>query len=235
MLWRFTMGIIDRMLVVINRLTRRIIPTSVKNAGKELFRPLRTWIQLQGNRRFVNRLIASGQPVFLEIGAGRKPGGRSWVTADLCDGADIRMDLLEPFPFPDQSVDLIYSSHVLEHFSTRELESILQECLRVLKPGSKISVCVPNAVIYVDAYLNPKSFDTEGCCGYKPAYDFYSSIDYLNYVAYMGGQHRHLFDLENLLAMLSKNGFRNARERTFDSEIDLAERKHESIYAEAEK
>jgi predicted SAM-dependent methyltransferase len=185
--------------------------------------------------RLVATLLAVGAPIQLEIGAGPKKGTHGWLTADQCHGADLRLDLLKPFPFPADSVSKIYSSHVLEHFSTDQLVFVLGECRRILKPGGVISACVPDAACYVAAYLHPETFDAEKHCAYKPAYRFYSRIDYLNYTAYMGGHHRHMFDLENLLAILTGCGFRQARARPFDPTLDLASRDHESIYAEAEK
>jgi|CXWL01.1.fsa_nt_gi predicted SAM-dependent methyltransferase len=35
-------------------------------------------------------------------------------------------------PFPDQSFDVVYHSHVLEHFPKTEALGFLQECFRVL-------------------------------------------------------------------------------------------------------
>jgi predicted SAM-dependent methyltransferase len=179
--------------------------------------------------------IASGEPIKLELGAGDKKDIPGWLTTDQYPGADFVMDLLKPFPVPDNTVSMIYSSHVLEHFYTDQMEFVLSECRRILKPDGVISVCVPDSRIYLAAYLNPGSFDAEKYCTYKLGYRFYSRIDYLNYQAYMGGNHRHMFDLDNLLAILEGNGFRNVRERAFDPELDRAARDYESIYAEAEK
>ncbi len=72
----------------------------------------------------------------LNIGSGSntKPG---WINLDLAASADVRMDLRDPLPFPDQSCDLIYSEHFLEHLSYPD-ESVpfLAECRRVLKTGA---------------------------------------------------------------------------------------------------
>jgi predicted SAM-dependent methyltransferase len=186
-------------------------------------------------KKSVKTIINSRQPIYLELGSGPRKGENGWITADICKGADIIMDMLKPFPFPDNSVTKIYSSHVFEHFYTHELEFVLGECIRILKQRGTISVCVPDAKIFVEGYLNSLSFDAGKYCRYTPNYIYYSKIDYLNYIAYMGGHHRHMFDMENLLAILARNGFRNARSREFDPDIDLLDRDNHSIYVEAEK
>lgn len=189
----------------------------------------------QTNNRYIRQLLASRKPVYLELGAGCNRGKNGWVTSDICRGADLRIDLLEPFPFPDNSIDKLYSSHVFEHFYTHQLEFILSECLRVLKPGGLVSACVPNAAIYLDAYTNPDAFDPDRFCRYKPGYRFYSEIDFINYIAYMGGHHRHMFDQENLVQLLRVNGFREVSSRCFYDGLDLQARDFQSIYVEGKK
>lgn len=79
-------------------------------------------------------------------------------------------------------------------------------------------------------YLDPTQY-----FGYEPAYNHTTRIDYVNYTAYMDGEHKYLFDEENLLYILDLAGFKNAHLRQFDPSIYLKERDFESIYAEAEK
>jgi hypothetical protein len=54
-------------------------------------------------------------------------------------------------------------------------------------------------------------------------------------MAYMDGGHRHMFDIKNLLEILRYCGFSKATSRSFDQELDLQGRNHESIYALAIK
>lgn len=48
-------------------------------------------------------------------------------------------------PFPDGSFDGVYNLGVMEHFNREELDSILREFYRVLKPGGKIVIFWPHA------------------------------------------------------------------------------------------
>jgi predicted SAM-dependent methyltransferase len=47
-------------------------------------------------------------------------------------------------PIADGSVDLVYASHCLEHFSHRRLNAVLTEWRRVLKPGGVLRLGVPD-------------------------------------------------------------------------------------------
>jgi predicted SAM-dependent methyltransferase len=159
-----------------------------------------------------------------------------WIASDITGGGDIRLDLTQPIPFPDNSVELIYSSHVLEHFSYPiPMIDLLRECHRILKVGGTLSVAVPDARIFLDAYVNPGSFNKARFCSLDVGLSYKSRIDYVNFIAYMGGEHKHLFDEENLVLVLAEAGFRDVRIRAFDPDVDLEVRNHESIYAQAVK
>lgn len=220
---------------MIRRLLGDTLPQEFKQAYALVVQYFVRRAAKRANDRYIKQLLASRKPIYLELGAGSRKGENGWVTSDICRGADLRIDLLEPFPFPDNSIDKIYSSHVFEHFHTHQLEFILSECRRVLKPGGVISVCVPNAEIHLNAYNNPDAFDPDRFCRYKPGYRFYSKIDYINYIAYMGGHHFHMFDQENLIQLLKVNGFRKVSSRGFDPELDLQARDYESIYVQGKK
>jgi predicted SAM-dependent methyltransferase len=144
-------------------------------------------------------------------------------------------DLKKPLPFPGNTFLKIYASHVLEHFYYRELIRLLKEVYRILKVGGTFSICVPDASIYIKAYCHPETFDADFYCRYKPAVNVYSRIDYVNYMAYMAGHHKIMFDEENLPGILKAVGFGNVRKRNFDPELDLKKRDYESIYFIAEK
>lgn len=194
---------------------------------------VRNYIRHQRTKLRVKALLESRRPICLEVGAGDKKGCDGWVTLDMTGGCDLYWDLRKGIPFPDGTVAKLYSSHFFEHLTYREGQEFLDECLRVLSPGGSFSICVPDARIYIEAYLGQR--DGSKLCGYKPAFNSTTKIDYLNYMAYMDGLHKYMFDEENLLHILHAKGFRNVRTRPFDASLDLKERDFESIYALAEK
>jgi predicted SAM-dependent methyltransferase len=115
------------------------------------------------------------------------------------------------------------------------INRIGRECRRVLVPGGTFSICVPNAKLYLDAYVKSDSLDESRFFRWKPAYNNTTRIDYVNYIAFMEGYHKYMFDEENIVYILKSKGFRNVRVRQFDQSLDDKERDFESIYAEAEK
>lgn len=187
------------------------------------------------SKRKARRLLKERNRISIEVGAGDKRGSGEWVTIDMTPHCDLYWDLRKGIPFPDDSVERVYSSHFFEHLAFAEIQLFLQECKRVLIPGGKFLICVPNARIYLEAYVGGETLRFPPYFGYEPAYDHTTRIDYVNYIAYMGGVHKYMFDEENLVFILESAGFANVRLRKFNSDIDMPERDFESIYAEAEK
>ncbi|PIQ24597.1 SAM-dependent methyltransferase [bacterium (Candidatus Blackallbacteria) CG17_big_fil_post_rev_8_21_14_2_50_48_46] len=59
----------------------------------------------------------------------------------------LRADMTQPFPFADQSFDLIF--HPVSNCYVQEVESIWQECFRVLKPGGVLLAGLDNGFNYL--------------------------------------------------------------------------------------
>ena len=162
----------------------------------------------------------------------RNAANNGFTTVDI-NGANISWDLKNGIPLKDNSVDLIYSSHLLEHIAFKELILFLKECKRILKNNGVFSVCVPNAGNYLNAYFKGETFENNY---YPPALiETGSKIDQINYMAYMDGTHKYLFDEENLINTLLTAGFKYAQLRKFDPNLDSKGRDYESIYAIAKK
>ncbi len=79
----------------------------------------------------------------LNVGCGRNVfEGAEWTNVDIAphDGA-IVADLEKRWPFPDDSFDELYCSHVLEHVKNPLF--FMEEAWRVAKPGAAMRVLVP--------------------------------------------------------------------------------------------
>jgi predicted SAM-dependent methyltransferase len=216
------------------RSLKKFIPQPIKVAIKFVISHCR---QLQ-TRSLVRKLLKSGKPIWLDIGAGFRKSENGWITLDLCKGSYLYWDLARGLPFPENTIEKLYSSHVFEHFTPEELRVLLAECKRVLVPGGTFSVAVPNARIWIDAYVKRETLDPVKFCGMGRNDNLFAGnglLDQVNYIAYMGGGHKYLFDVENLLTILRKSGFKEVAERDFDSSIDMAARRHQSIYAQCVK
>ncbi len=188
------------------------------------------------NRRIVREIVRRGLPIKLELGSWKRVGMEDWTASDINGNGDLQLDLTQPIPFPDAAVEKIYSSHLIEHFSyPSPMLDFLRECNRILKPGGIFSVAVPNARIFLEAYMDDSDFDREKYCAYDVGLTYKTRMDYVNFVAHMGGEHKHLFDEENLLLILEEAGFSHAKLREFDPSTDREDRLHKSIYAEGTK
>ncbi|QPN64329.1 methyltransferase domain-containing protein [Synechococcus sp. CBW1004] len=155
------------------------------------------------------------------------------MTLDANEHCDLYWDLADGIPFPDHSVTEIYSSHVFEHLPPSSLVPLLRDCYRALIPGGSLSVCVPDARLFLDAYTHKRYFVDQANprCWRRGWFETGSLIDQINYIAYMGGEHRLMFDDENLPAFLRLAGFHRVSLREFKDRLDLPQRKYESIYA----
>ena len=168
----------------------------------------------------------------LEIGSG--PTKRAgWMTLDTCKGADIYWDLRYKTPFKESSFDRVYCSHVLEHFSYQNLIKLLSEVHRILRPNGEFLIAVPDASIYVDAYIGKR--DAAELMQYKPAIASDKSMDVLNYIFYMDGHHKFMFDSENLAFHCGAAGFVSCISRPFDPTLDMTARDYESLYMSCRK
>jgi predicted SAM-dependent methyltransferase len=186
----------------------------------------------RSSRAQVQRLVNGTQPINLELGSGSKKGSNGWTTLDIAPGCDLYCNLAKGIPFPDCSVQNVYSSHFFEHLTYAQTQILLGECLRVMVPGGRFSICVPNARIYLEAYVRGQVLDEQQLFKYELACNHTTRIDYVNYIAYMNEDHKYMFDEENLLYLLQNRGFKQVRIREFDPAVDLKDRECESIYAE---
>lgn len=81
----------------------------------------------------------------LDIGCGpRKRSGFIGIDKYKLPDVDILCDFeKQNLPFKDESFDIVYTNHVLEHIVN--IEKILSEISRILKPGGKLQIGVPYA------------------------------------------------------------------------------------------
>ncbi|MBU2529223.1 methyltransferase domain-containing protein [bacterium] len=94
----------------------------------------------------------------------------------------------------DNSVDLIYHCHVLEHFKRQDVSRVLKEWHRVLKPGGVLRTSVPDFDKLVEVYQKYK--DLKLIVG-----PLYGKLDYLYNI------HYNVFDYKVLSADLAAAGF----------------------------
>lgn len=109
-------------------------------------------------------MVSDQTIIKLHIG-GQQPL-ESWTIYDIeaREGVDQVGDARRLTIYPDNSVDVIYASHVLEHFYygiDNELINTLKEWHRVLKPHGKLMLSVPDLRVLCWLYLHPDAHPLE--------------------------------------------------------------------------
>jgi predicted SAM-dependent methyltransferase len=109
----------------------------------------------------------------VNLGCGQKYH-KDWINIDFVSNSEdfIQHNLLDGIPINDNEVDLVYHSHVLEHFSKVQGVYFIKECYRVLKVNGIIRIAVPDLETIVKEYLNNLQLAMEGDVEAKHNYEW---------------------------------------------------------------
>lgn len=108
-----------------------------------------------------------------------QPHYEGFVAVDIAPspGWTVAHDLTQPFPLADGSVAQILSEHCLEHLREADLQALLVECHRILRPGGWMRFAVPDYGSPRNAPYRARGFDphhTDHLC--FPTYEMLSAI-----------------------------------------------------------
>lgn len=97
-----------------------------------------------------------------------------WINIDFVSNSKkvFTHNLLNGIPRKNNSTDVVYHSHVLEHFSRDEGYLFMKECYRVLKPNGIIRIAVPDLEAIVKEYLRHLEQATSGNTKSKLNYEW---------------------------------------------------------------
>jgi predicted SAM-dependent methyltransferase len=92
---------------------------------------------------------------YLNLGCGNRFHS-SWENINFVSTGEgvVAHDLKQGIPFADNSFDVVYHSHVLEHFPKVEAVTFIRECYRVLRPQGTLRVVVPDLEQIAKVYLH---------------------------------------------------------------------------------
>jgi hypothetical protein len=134
-----------------------------------------------------------GDDVRLNLGAG-EPALDGFTSIEGKNG-----DRVYPLEdYEDGSVEEIYASHVLEHFSHRDTPDVLKHWVQKLKPGGRLRVAVPDFGYIAKAYVKGEPINTQG-------YVMGGHVD-------ADDRHGALFDRENLAELMLAAGLEQIHE-----------------------
>lgn len=114
---------------------------------------------LSKKHRIINSYTDS--PFYLNIGGGQFVRN-NWRVLDFYSDwydydeifidFDVNLEELIQWPIEDDTADLIFSAHTLEHLSNKAVQHTLREAARILKPGGAIRISVPDIELAICHY-----------------------------------------------------------------------------------
>ena len=178
------------------------------------------WMQAL-DRTAVKRTVAPGTesqsgrvaPLRLNLGCGDKilPGYENVDVVASRRGRipDVLCDLHDLAVFPDDYADEVMAIHVVEHFWRWEVEDVLREWVRVLKPGGSMILECPNLISACEEFLrDPERHSGQGQEGQRTMWVFYGDPAWKD--PYMN--HRWGYTPESLKALLETVGLVEVRQ-----------------------
>jgi len=124
-----------------------------------------------------------GSPLILDMGCGmRKHDGAIGTDIVAVGPVDLVHDLKSfPYPFKSECADEVILSHVLEHLSLQEINRVLGEAWRILKPNGVVMISVPHALsagFYADpTHVSHFTFETLYYFTQSHHFGYYKDID----------------------------------------------------------
>lgn len=215
------------------------IDPRIKRAMKALYDEWRILRNHRKGVRYVQEKCVGVRPLRVHVGCGNTVK-KGWLNTDLWPGPwatpDIALDVSRPLPFATDSVAEIYSEHMFEHLDYSVAVSLfLSESLRVLEPGGKLTIGVPDLDFVLRSYagqlkMNPPAIPTR-----QPYFLLDHPVEALNHFFHQQGEHKFLYDETYLVMLLAHFGFVAVKRRPFDPATDSEHRRVETLYVEALK
>jgi ubiquinone/menaquinone biosynthesis C-methylase UbiE len=134
----------------------------------------------------------------LHIGCGKRNFGVEWTHIDKGNYPHLHSHDITKLPFHDNTVYLIYASHVLAYFDRDEVIQILTEWNRVLCRNGTLRIAIPDFEALTKLYND--SWDLAYLLG--PLYGKMQIDDQVIY-------HKTAYDYKHLCRLLAKTGFKN--------------------------
>ncbi len=147
----------------------------------------------------------------LHLGCGKRNFGKDWIHIDGNEFPHLHSHNIIDLPFEDESIDLIYASHVIEYFDRDEIKEVLNKWYSKLKNGGILRVAVPDfqtiAELYVGIVGTENEYPLEKFLG--PLYGKMISDNDTIY-------HKTVYDYNSLKIVLENAGFTDIRYWNFE-------------------
>ncbi len=152
----------------------------------------------------------------------------------------IRADATKSIPLPDNSVEVVYSCHVLEHLDPDQGRRFLREIRRVLKKDGIVRIVVPDLRELAETYVTDGDGDAFMTKSLLAEQSPKNLRDKLRYLLIGPRGHLWMYDESSLAKLLTGEGFKNPQVLTGGhtmitdpGSLDLLERNEGSVCVEA--
>lgn len=135
----------------------------------------------------------------INMGCGWRNFGSEWIHIDGGDYDHLDYHDITKLQFDDDTVDIIYASHVLEYFDRDQVIPLLQEWHRVLKPNGILRIAVPDFFAMIDLYHTHQHIVLEDLLG-----PLYGKMDMGTETIY----HKTTYDFDSLSKVLLSCNFK---------------------------
>ncbi|MDY9922730.1 class I SAM-dependent methyltransferase [Methanobacterium sp.] len=160
-----------------------------------------------------------------------------WVNIDIEPGADLVIDVTKGLPFDDNTVELIYNEHFIEHLDYEEGHEILREFYRVLKKDGILRIATPDLDYILEKYSD--DWKNQNWLSW-PEYQFIETRGQMINISFRFWGHKYLYNEEDLKDSLIKSGFKSLsrcklNESKYQELKNLETRKDSMLIYEAKK
>lgn len=168
------------------------------------------------------------EDIKLNIGSGERhlPGFLSVDSRIECHGVNIVHDLRKPLPFKEDTVSVIFASHIIEHFWWQEVNSRLKDWFRVLKLGGYADIWTPDFEIVMKRYQEEEDFEDEHYDKMEWVNRIIFSRDNMDGIVNAVNEHHAIFDYLYLKQCMESVGFTDVER------IDIKEFPFKGIHAD---
>lgn len=118
-------------------------------------------------------------------------------------------DARSKFPYPDNSVDYIFSEHFIEHLTAEEALIYFKECYRMLKKGGVVRTSTFDFDNLITECRTAETWNSYKYKLYDGQFANYDRMQFLNFAIYEGGAHKCMYNIAELVRALQQSNFNN--------------------------
>lgn len=152
--------------------------------------------------------------ILLNIGCELVRPGDPWINVDVEPRAPahnfVQWDLTHtPWPWEDNSVDGILASHVFEHFDAIQLQKVVGQCYRVLKPDGALRISVPDASYFRQVHAHDSRAHAADIFGEPLQHPFYET--FMGWALFLHNGHYQVFTEDSMWCTLVNREYEGVR------------------------